>query len=554
MTRLTLDEPRTQASNSRAASRSGEKFYWPVVLVTILFVLANISWSFFDRGWPDWDAAGHVLNGLTYRDLLKHPHVLAPEWWHQFLSVNYLYPPAVYIFSGFIKLFAGTGTWVDGLIKAIYEALLCIGVYKVGKLALKDKLAALMAVVIVNLYPLNSVLSHQMMLDFPTLTMVALGLWSLIAWNDKPSIKNTIVLGVVIGLACMSKQLCGAFLLPPAALIFLSTLIKRDFKGVAKLIGAAVIPAAMALPWLLVTYPALQKLAAYNTSAMGAKGLALDLGWVFSYYMQEMPSIMSPILLMAFFTSILLATPKTHRNLILVTASSLGGLLLISSLSWAYPLDRYAMPSLIAPAIYTGNAFACAWSNKSSWLLRFAFATLILTASLQFLIFNYAPYPIPTPSVLNRALSVLGVGLTAHRTEALPANPEAKDWGQEWAIEQIKQVDHDLPVYLNVMPNHYQLNVHTLQYVGKLAKSNVIPTTQRQWSVTGDSIEFSPQKALYYHWYLLKTGYQGNRFQQAEYQNAFDAITTFVQTSKKFRLVASRSLPDRTILLLFRQK
>jgi hypothetical protein len=310
----------------------------------------------------------------------------------------------------------------------------------------------------------------------------------------------------------------------------------------------------MSAPWLFVTYPLLKKLADYNTHAMGGKGISLSVDWVINYYLTGLPAMMSPILLYAFIGSLLLVAPKIHRNLILVTASSIGGLILISTLSWAYPLDRYAMPALIAPAIYTGAAFAAAWSKQSGIFIRFAFAFLLATASIQFILLNYAPYPIPAPKSICQAMKLLGVGLRTFSTNGLPANPEASDWGQSWTLSEIAKVDKGLPVYLNVMPNQYQINVHTLQYVGKFLKSPVIPTTMRQWALTGDAIEFSPKTALYYHWYLLKTGDQGHIFQNEQAQNSFQQLVSFVRTSGKFRLVASRSLPDHSILFLYRQK
>lgn len=541
------------AETKVAGQSEGRNFVSPLVIITAVFVLANIAWSFFDHGLPDWDAAGHVLNGLQYRDLLKHPH-LNSDWLYQFLSVNYLYPPALYILNGTVKLILGIAPWVDALIKAFYQALLCVSVYGISKRLLKDKLAATMAVVFINFYPQNSFLSHQLMLDFPTLAMVALALWSLIVWQETPSIKNTFLLGLAIGYACMTKQLAGAFIMAPAALVFLNTLTGKRFENTAKLLAAAIIPAAMSLPWLLVTYPSLQKLAQYNTHAIGQKGMTLGFGWVLSTYLSALPSMMTPILLAGFIASLLIASTKTHRSLILVSASSIGGLILISTLSWAYPLDRYAMPALIAPAIYTAYAFSYAWSNRKSIFLRVCFVVLALVGALQFLLVNYAPYPLYVPSVVTRALPAIGIGLKSFHDFQIPTIPEKDDWGQIWILTQIRQADKELPVYLHIMPNSRELNVHTFQYAGKLVNSPVIPTTMRQWAVTGDSIEFSPQKAMYYHWYLLKTGDQGNIFADTKSRKAFDDLTNFVRTSGKFRLMAMRSLPDHSICYLYRQK
>ncbi|MBX9770591.1 MAG: glycosyltransferase family 39 protein [Candidatus Obscuribacterales bacterium] len=543
------------SKSSVAAQENQQRFglLFPVIAVTSIFVLANLVWSFCDHGMPDWDAAGHVLNGLTYRDLLKHPH-LTGDFVYKFLSVNYLYPPGFYILSGCLKLVLGVAPWVNGVVKAFYEALLCVSVYGITTKLLKDKLAAVAAVALINFYPENAFLSTQLMLDFPTLSMVALALWALITWQDKPSLKNTILLGLAIGCACMTKQLAGAFIVVPAGIVFAQTLLAKRFADTGKLIGAAIIPAAMSLPWLIVTYPALHKFTQYNSKSFGQAGESLSFGSSLTTYLEGLPAMMSPLLLLAFIASLLVVGVKTHRALILLSISCLSGFILLSSLSWAYPLDRYAMPALLAPAVYTGAAFSYAWSNRSTFFLRLSYCILAVVATAQYLLFSFSPYPLPVPEVVTRALPSIGIGLRTYHGLYEPSYPDKYDWGQMWVLSQIKQVDKDLPVYLQVLPNSRPFNVHTMEYAAKLAKSPIIATTMRQWAVTGDIMEFSPKTAMYYHWYLLKTGYQGNVFQSDKDQKAFDELTNYVRTSGKFRLIAMRSLPDHSICYLYRQK
>jgi len=550
-------EPLIGSSQPKTHNRINWQAVLPPVLVTLVFVTTNVLWSAFDHGLPDWDTAEHILNGLTYRDLLRNPHLLDKNWIYQFLTVNYLYPPAVYIFSAVIKLVLGIQPWVDVLIRTIYQAVLCISVYNITNMLAKSRLAAVLSVVFINLYPQTSVLSHQLMLDFPTLSMVALALWALLSWQEKPSHKRTVIVGFTIAFACLTKQLAGAFLVAPAFIVFLQTIIDKRFKDTGKLIASATIPLALSLPWLMATYPSLKKLAAYNTSSMGTTGVSLTFASEFTGYIAGFLFMMSPALLVGFIASLLLASSKTHRTFLVVSSSTIGGLLLLSTLTWAYPLDRYAMSALITPALYTGNAFAYAfntWSSRfSQKILRFSLIALLFIGVLQFLILNYAPYPLPVPSTITRAFPILAIGPRSRETLDLTINPQPYDWGQSWTLETIKSVDK-VPVYLNIMPDSSEFNVHTFQYLAKLCKSQVVPTTSRQWSVTGDTLEFSPEKAMYYHWYLIKTGFQGHFFQQAESQQSFDKLINFVRQSSKFRLVATRSLPDRSILFLYRQK
>jgi hypothetical protein len=88
----------------------------------------------------------------------------------------------------------------------------------------------------------------------------------------------------------------------------------------------------------------------------------------------------------------------------------------------------------------------------------------------------------------------------------------------------------------------------------KAIGSAVRPTSSRTWTVLGDTVTYSPESALYYQWYLLKSGYAGLRLLNPESEKANADILKFVKESGKFELIAEKKVPDGSEILLYRQK
>ena len=225
--------------------------YWPGVIVIVAFVLADIIWSAFDHGLPDWDAAGHILNGWRYCELLRHPHLFSGAWLTSMLTVNFFYPPFVYFATGVLKLIFGVSPWVDALVKAIFVAVLSLSVFGITKALLKDNAIAALAVAFINLYPEATLLSHSSMLDYPLMAMVALSLFVLLRWQANPKWPITISLGLVLAATCMTKQIGAAFLLFPGLVIFTQTIAQKRYLETRKLLLAGLMPPLFAAPWLL---------------------------------------------------------------------------------------------------------------------------------------------------------------------------------------------------------------------------------------------------------------------------------------------------------------
>jgi 4-amino-4-deoxy-L-arabinose transferase-like glycosyltransferase len=556
----------TKIDTSGQLKRPAHQFDMDVVAivgVALLFAALLGVWHCFNHALPAPDDSSYILASFKYADLMHHPKFWRPDWWHSMLTVNQAYPPAAMIFNGMLRLCFGFGNWVNILSVMIFSMLLTLSTYGATNCLTHSKRAGLMAAILVNLYPQTPCMSHLFALDLPLLTMISCGLFALFWWRDKPSMIRTIACGAIVGLACLTKQIAATYLIAPAAYCFieavLSDLKSRRLHLTLQLLLVAALSAAILAPWWLTNLEFIRHWANDNQTTMGHLQVQQVFPERMYWYLCSLPSIMSPLLLACFCISLLLLNGTRHRALFPMALSAFGGVTMISTLTWAFPSLRYDAPALIATAAYTGTAAAMLYENRLKGL---AVSIVIALAAVQFVSFNFAPWPLP--SAWARVSEVLGVrleetfGLTQrdHRVSVVyHGTPSpAQDWGHEWCIKTIDSVQGHVPVFLNILPDLGTLNGNTFELESRTLGSLVRPTTSRRWTVTGDDVKFDPTVALYYQWYLLKTGDQGNLLRDDESERNYKKLIEFVQHGGNFKLIGTHRISDGSSLLLYQQQ
>ncbi len=537
-----------------------------IILAVVVLLFAGLLglWHWLDHSMPAPDDSSYILGSFQYADLLKHPKFWTAHWWYSMLTVNRVYPPTVMLTNGVLRLVCGHGNWVNVLSVMIFSAVLTATVYGTTRLISNSHIAAILAAVIVNLYPQTSCMSHCFLLDAPLMSMVSLGIFALLWWRKNRTWSRAIICALGLGLACLTKQIAAAYLLGPGLFLLgesiLSDVRCREWRRSRQLIVIAVATVLVGLPWLLTNMPYIRFLAEDNQAYMGKLSLWQVFPRSFSFYVQSLPSIMSPFLLAVFLVSFVMLAWKKQWRLTPLALSALGGMTLISTLTWSFTSLRYIAPFMLASAAYTGCALGMLHERARARLLVYA---IIGLGALQFISFNFSPYPIARPAFIAQLSDRLGVnlveiiGLTQRDrrvSQVRHSNPQpAEDWGQEWALNTIDGVEQGKPVYLNILPDYVQLNGNTFELVARLLGSTVRPTTSRRWTVMGDIVRFEPKVALYYQWFLLKSGYQGNLLRDKESEKNYAALVDFVEHSGKFKLMGSHKLPDQSCMYLYRQ-
>ncbi len=542
---------------------SGE-WLW-VGLVVGLFAGSIGLWHWFDHKWPAPDDSSFILASFQYADLLGHPKFWKLDWWYSMLTVNRAYPPTVMIFNGMLRLLFGGGNWVNALSVASFSCVFTATIYGVTRLVSRDPRAGLFAALLVNLYPQTSCMSHGFALDFPLVSMISFGLFSLLWWRSAPGWGRALICGLSMGAACLTKQIAAVYLIGPGVFCLVEA-IRQDMRArrwnlSRQLAGAAAVTALVGLPWLLTNLSFIRNWAHDNASHMGPISLwevfPRDIAW----YAESLPSIMSPVLFAAFLLALPIVGKSGHRLLAPIGLSAVGGVILVSTLTWAFPSLRYVAPAMIAMAVYTGFAMSRLLDQR---LKAMAVWAVIFLGAVQYFSFNFAPYPFSKPAFLSQAAEKLGVnvvekwGLTQRDQrgfEIQHSNPQPPaDWGQEWALRTIDAVEGRKPVYLNILPDYVQLNGNTFELVARTLGSPVRPTTSRRWTIMGDCVKFDPATALYFQWYLLKSGHQGNLLRDDESEKNYAKLVDFVEHAGKFTLIGTHELPDGSTISLYRPR
>lgn len=475
------------------------------------------------------DEAGHILNAMQYANLFHHFHPWKLEWLRQFLSINPFYPPAVYIYDGALKLIFGNHRAVDIACHLSYLTLLLAATFGITYKTARSTAAAVVATILLFLYPQIQHLSHAYMLDLPLTAMVAAGLFSLLWWKENPTIKRTFITGCVLALACFTKQLGAAYLVPPC--VFL--LVTGNWRERQGLILIGVITSAVMLPWFLVNLAWIKSYAAENNAVM--QGSQLPVFRVFIDYIVGLAHSMSYPLTAAFALAVVLGRKSFNKNVALLAVTALGGLALTSLLSCTFALDRYAAPALITCAAITALGIA-----KRAMITDM----VLLIGVSQVLCFSFGlNLPIP-------------VSLREFRGVSIRSSAPHNDVGymQEEVLGAIATADPGAAVWLNILPSDGIYNPHSFELLAAEHGYAMKPTTSRRWTIMGDTVEFKPESALWFQYYLLKTGVQGNQFRDQSSAKNEKTLEAFVRQSGHFKMLKSWTLPDKSDLSLWRQQ
>lgn len=549
------ESPASIESNSKSTPLSRKDLLFALGVALAISLVLSI-WYAFDHHIPMMDEAGHILNGLGYRELFLHPRPWRLEWLYKSLSVNTFYPPAVYILTGLTKAVLGAGRQFDIAVHVFYTFLLAASIFLTCRLLKLSLLTAALAAALVNFYPEISSLNHIFMLDFPAVSASSVGIFLLTYWWRKPSWLNAILCGILIGFCCLTKQIVVAFLLGPGIFYFVQIVRNKGALPRKTMLGQIFLlagcTAATGAPWLLVNYKAMQAINDYAQTNLVSAGQKMTPAQSALYYLKSYTYNLSPLGCLLFACSIFSIGKDSHVKLAPLWASALLGFILMSN--YVYPLDRYIAPSLIFAAASSAVLLSILWQSKKSILKILAGVTSAALLA-QYLSYNFTPYPISLPP-LTALSKLMGVRLetSIYSRDGTKENPfPFEDWGYDWALGHIKKRDGDAPVYFNIMANKTNLNAQTFDLVTKEKTLPIRATTSRIWSIVGDSYEFDPEKTMYFHWFMLKEGDHGAPWKNKKALQDYEALKAFLKQSGKFELIDKHKCPDGQELLLYRQ-
>lgn len=521
-------------------------------------------WLYFDHTWPYWDGASHVIDSVKYQKLFSHPSFLKIHWWKDFLTVNYCYPPLLHCLYGFLRLFISNGIFVEKLMAVSYCFILSLSTYLISFRTFQSRLAAVLSVLIINSYPVVMQYSHSTYLDFAYLSLVVLGLSTLLWWRDLSNWYRTFVLGLALGVAVSSKQVASYFLIFPCLFLLVDSFRRKDFQSFRQLLVAGLIACMFLSVWLIPNFKGIVAFTNRPCPFADNPGLMEVLKANSIGYMIQLPEATSPILLVLLCCSLLLIPMMladirlSELGLVILSAA---GVIFPLTISYNNPEIRYIFPVFLLFALFSGNLLRVLVKSRYPFI---SVAGMIFAVSIafQYLYFSFTPYPITIPPVL----SLVGERFSGKQNVEfayLPdkhPTPEGDIWGQQWVLDKIRQSDGESASYLLIVPNEPRFNVHTFNLIALLGDSNVQSTTLRTWTLNGDDIKFDDSKLKYFRWFLIKEQDDPERYQKHFAQekpkddSSSKALELQVKAIKNIsKLYAFKLLKDGSTISLYRQ-
>ena len=252
--------------------------------VGLFHLAANLVWLARDTLPPAWDQAAHAGHCLSYLRLLGHPSALSLT---KLLTVSTYYPPIFYVATVPVTALFGFSCDVLALAQSAFLVLLAYSVFRLGE-RLFGPAAAAGAVLLVALTPAIYGLSREVLLDLPVTAMVALALTVLLAGKRTAHPASGALLGLVLGLAVMTKWTAAVFVAGPLLLVLgreAAGADKASRKKLAVSIGQAILVfLAVVLPWFLANMSGFERTASValgeDAVAQGdPSGLAASVAW-----------------------------------------------------------------------------------------------------------------------------------------------------------------------------------------------------------------------------------------------------------------------------------
>jgi 4-amino-4-deoxy-L-arabinose transferase-like glycosyltransferase len=533
------------------------KCNWVLFAICLFFSLTLTVWWLLDHTYPQWDAANHTRAAVHYASLLKHAHIFNSNWYREFLAVDYQYPFVVNVINGLLKVIFGVSRLSEVVAYVFYQLILIISVYGLGRVLLKDRLAAALAAILINFYPLVSSLSHVQLLDYGSLCFNAFALYGIARWLEKPGKLELALMTTGVTLAANCKLISAFLVIGPCLYLFFNCLFKRDYKRLRDLLITGGVTTLLLAVWVVPNFGRLRT-AQVISNAECLKD-ASYLSVCFSHaanYITGLPLILSPLLFaLAILAAVFLALNKqSFRPLWLPLLANFSGIAIMSLIAASRSELRYIAPVTITAALISALWLAQLW-RSDRMVVRLCVCLVGMLAMLQFAVYNYSPYPIGIPPSLAANVKRLIQGPLEEGAVEPPTNPlPAGDlWGQEWVVDTVSTADK--AARLNVLPSVAEISVHTLEVVSLYRKAAFDISSFRRFTLGGDVVLYNQQAIDYYNWYLVKSGKQtGFKFADRASEDNYNRIQAYIEKSGLFALIGERQLPDGSSLRLYRRR
>lgn len=178
-------------------------------LVFFLTVFNSFSQKYGWEGDDNYDEiALNVLNGEGYR---VHPET----------PPNTVRPPLYTLFLIIVFAVVGSERWKVFTAQALLQTLVCYLVYRLGKRFTNSESAAKLAALLFALYPQSMLYSSMYMTETLFSFLIIVSVWFYLDVSETHSASRSMLLGVVLGLAALTRPVALLLFVPIVLLYFL---------------------------------------------------------------------------------------------------------------------------------------------------------------------------------------------------------------------------------------------------------------------------------------------------------------------------------------------
>lgn len=232
------------------AARSSQTFrdYLVIAAVVVAMVAVTVWWVENDTRPPNWDEGGHLSRSLFYRHHMVELHVVT------FFVTYAVYPPMIFWVAQPFYILFGTTMTAAVASQSIFLAILAISMFELGKHYWSRRVGFL-ALGFVLTMPMVISQFREYQLDAPLTGMTALSFLMLVKCREFESRSYSLALGLVLGLALLTKwTVFFAMSLPVAFALLIAVQHHRRTGDRARLKNFAVaigVSLVVSLPWYL---------------------------------------------------------------------------------------------------------------------------------------------------------------------------------------------------------------------------------------------------------------------------------------------------------------
>ncbi|MDJ0658339.1 MAG: phospholipid carrier-dependent glycosyltransferase [Crocosphaera sp.] len=499
--------------------------------------LCDRLWLTLDHSLPAWDQSNHLTKSLQYYYSLNSPEIFNGEWWRNFWMISTKYPPITYIIGAFFQKIFGLGNDQALLSNLLYNGILIISVYIIGK-TLFSRQVGLWSAGLTLLFPRLYQTRLQFLLDTPLMTLTVACFCCLTVWKVEPNRRKqwlwTIIFGVCWGLALLTKQSVMFFLFTPLVWLGITYLWQKKWERILQLWVSFLVSSLLWFPWYrtnwIYLFSTIENSNAIPATYEGDPPLNTLAAW--TYYWQDLPLAIGWVLLLVPLVGLLLhllekfpkdqdkiENKKVIHSLRWLGVYFAGSYLICSAI---FNKDtRYIMSYLPILAVFLSYGLT-RWRGK--WkTVRWG------TTIIAILVMITNLFPIAGTEKLSLFLSP-GVSFRPYLGQEVPV----KD-----IIEIAKKTTPYQIVNLGVIANTDSINHNTINYYGQLADFQVYGRE------LGNKEDYIEQDSRSFDWFVSKTGDNGfARENQLKFAETLD-------NNPKFNLVKTWEMPEQSLVKLY---